>query len=98
MKQPEAMSVNDIRWASKPNKQFRLLDDEKVQFESEVENELEVAFSTDNLTLAMICLMASHIHNRRYRMSANKKQFWRKWAEHLLNGGGGLIVALWAQN
>ena len=59
MKQPEAMSANDKRWASKANKQFRLLDEDKMQFESEVETELETAFSTGNLTLAMICLMAS---------------------------------------
>ena len=71
------------RWASKANKQLRLLDDEKMQFESEVDNELESAFRTSNLTLALICLMASHTYNRRNRLSANKSILVENGAERL---------------
>ena len=59
-KQPEANDDSD-HWRSKKNRQFRLLSEKVLQFESDLEELLDSAFSLGNLTLDKIIRAANHL-------------------------------------
>ena len=59
-KQPEADGESN-RWRYKKNRQFRLLSKEMLQFESDLEELLDRAFSLENLTLDKIIRAANHL-------------------------------------
>ena len=82
-KQPEADGESN-RWRYKKNRQFRLLSKEMLQFESDLEELLDRAFSLGNLTLDTICRAANHLAGQHgvERKDPNGQviPFGRKWA------------------
>ena len=82
-KQPEADGESN-RWRYKKNRQFRLLSEEMLQFESDLEELLDRAFSLGNLTLDTICRAANHLAGQHgvERKDSNGQviSFGRKWA------------------
>ena len=57
-KQPEFLDNSD-RWRYRKNKQYHLLDERKLEFESDIEETLERAFSLGNLTIDTIVRVAN---------------------------------------
>ena len=57
-KQPEAQGTSD-RWRYHKKKQYHLLDDKKLEFESDIEVTLDRAFSLGNLTIEKMISVAN---------------------------------------
>ena len=86
-KQPEA-NDDSHRWRYKKNRQFRLLSEKVLQFESDLEELLDRAFSLGNLTLDKIIRPANHLAAQheveRKNPNAQVMPYGQKWVKNFI--------------